>query len=324
MTRFIRVEDIPRSLWKKEKSVLHLPPKLISTWENLLEKYNLKDCAMSPTPEGVIGGIGLKETNDFFAWRFPRSAAAVMMTMLDPQEELPDISNVFVEFFSGNKVFLADLPCGSGAASLSILSTIYELRKQKKIPRMPLHVTLLGGEISEYAQKYAKESLEAIKKELESQAITLEFKIKSWDACDKFSTTRLIKDLTIYSSDCSSRLLFLVNFSGFLERDKKWNEANPQFDELFRYSESDNGIKSSAIWIEPQNNNVMNKGGFFHRLIQWVIKNLRDNFYEASLDDDFPRSNAKVKHPLKEHSFKVNLAVIKFNLNSQNGEKYEA
>lgn len=323
MARFIRIEDIPNSLWEKGQSILYLPPPLVSTWEMLLGKYDLKDQAMSRTPQGLTGGMSQKETNDFFAWRFPRSSATVMMTMIDPQEELSGISDIFAELFAGNKVFLADLPCGSGAASLSILSTLCELRKQKKVPRMPLHVILLGGEISEYAQQYAREALESIKEELASQAITLDFQIKPWDACDKYSNTKLIKDLSIYSHNCSSKLLFLVNFSGFLEGDKKWSKAKPQFDELFRYSETEDGTKSAAIWIEPKKNNVVKNGGFFQRLINWVVNNLRYTFYEAPIDGKFSCSTVKVKHPLREHIFKVNLAVVKFNLNSQHGVQDE-
>lgn len=246
-----------------------------------------------------------------------------MMTMLDPQKELTGISDIFAELFAGNKVFLADLPCGSGTASLSILSTLCELRKQKKVPRMPLHVVLLGGEISKYAQKYAKEALESLKEELSNQAITLDFQIKYWDACDKYSNTKLIKELNIYSHDCPSRLLFLVNFSGFLEKEKKWDKAKPQFDELFRYSEAEEGKKSAAIWIEPKKNNVINNGGFFWRLIDWVVTSLRNTFYEAPVDNDFLCSTVKVKHPIRDHIFKVNMAVVKFNLNPQNGVQDE-
>lgn len=53
MARFIRLEDIPESLWEKERAILHLPTQLVSTWEMLLEKYNLRERALLPTPKGL-------------------------------------------------------------------------------------------------------------------------------------------------------------------------------------------------------------------------------------------------------------------------------
>jgi hypothetical protein len=42
------------------------------------------------------------------------------------------VADAFARVFAGNKVFLADLPCGSGAATISILTTLAELRKQAR------------------------------------------------------------------------------------------------------------------------------------------------------------------------------------------------
>jgi len=234
MTRLIPVEMIPNSLWNRENSILYLPPQLISCWEMLLDKYQLRDKAMIEAPRGFEGGMSKEDTDNHLAWRFTGSSARVMLTMLDPFQNLRDIPDVFARIFSGNKVFLADLPCGSGAASMSILSVFCELRKQGKIPRMPLHLVIVGGELSQYAQDYAKEALGSLINALEAQAITLEFSVIDWDVCDKFSNTDLIKQLTLKSQNCPAKLLILANFSGFLEREKKWNEASKQFDEIGR------------------------------------------------------------------------------------------
>jgi hypothetical protein len=66
MARFIRVEDIPESLWDKERSILYLPAQLVSSWEMLLEKYNLRERALLPTPKGLTGGMGQEDTDNFF------------------------------------------------------------------------------------------------------------------------------------------------------------------------------------------------------------------------------------------------------------------
>lgn len=235
-----------------------------------------------------------------------------MLPILDPNDDLKGIPDIFIRLFSGNKVFLADLPCGSGAASLSILSVLYELRKQNCLPREPLHVVILGGEISKYAQEYANLALSRIVAELESQAITVDFEIMDWDVCDKISNTDLIKKLTVKSQDCATKLLLLSNFSGFLEREKKWKDAQEQFDELFRYSRDEN---SFALWIEPQKNNVTNSNGFMPRLIGWFNKAFA-NFLSRDEDqqENYAETMTQTKHPLLDRNFRVGLAVVRFDL----------
>jgi hypothetical protein len=313
MARLIPVKMIPASLWSKERSTLHLPSQLISGWETLLDKCQLREKAVTKAPAGFEGGRSKEDTDNHLAWRFTGSCARVMLTMLDPLEELHQISDVFARIFSGNKVFLADLPCGSGAASISILSVFCELRKQGRIPRIPLHVVIVGGEISEYAQVYAKEMLSSLEAELESQAITVEFEVTDWDVCDKLSNTDLVRKLMLRSQDCSAKLLMLANFSGFLNQNGKWKEAENQLNELFRYSRGDN---STVLWIEPQKNNVTNDGGFFSRLIKWFKQSFlrligKENEVQQN---DYVCSSVDVKHPLNERTFRTNLAVVQFEL----------
>lgn len=312
MSRLVSIEMIPETLWNSEESFLILPPTLVASWKNLLKKNGLKEKALEVALEGVEGGMSKEATDNHLAWRFTGSSARVMLPILDPNDELDRISDVFIRVFSGNKVFLADLPCGSGAASLSILTVLYELRKHNRVPREPLHVVIIGGEISEYARQYANEALFHVLSELESQAITVEFEIKDWDVCDKILNTDLIKQLTIKSQDCATKLLLLSNFSGFLEREGKWKDAKAQLDELFRHSRDEDSI---ALWIEPQKNNVTSSGGFMTRLIRWF----KGAFASISPKDDtegesYAESSANVIHPLNGGKFRVGLAVVRFDL----------
>lgn len=267
---------------------------------------------MEKAPEGFEGGISKEDTDNHLAWRFTGSTARVMLTMLDPLQDLSTISDVFARTFSGNSVFLADLPCGSGATSMSILSVLCELRKQRLIPRMPLHVVILGGEISRFAQDYVKKGLDSLKNELETQAITIEYRMTDWDVCDEFSNSDLIRQLTLESQNCPAKLLMVANFSGFLEGNKKWKEAKKQIEELFRHSR---GMNNFALWIEPQKNSVVSKGGFMSKLINsfksLFSKRLRET---ESEEGNYKISTARAKHPLKDNKFRVNLAVAKFHL----------
>ena len=313
MKRLIPKEYLPPSLWNDEDSILFLPPQLVASWEMLLDKNNLRERATKRAPRGFTGGRNKNDTDDHLAWRFTGPAARVMLPILDPKEDLKEISNTFARIFSGNKVFIADLPCGSGATSMSILSVLCELRKQSLLPRMPLDVVIVGGDISEYALHYAKEALESLRKELAIQAITVEFDAVEWDVLDQFSNSKLVKHLTLASQHCSTKLLVLANFSDFLQGDSKWKEARTQFEELFRHSRGENSV---AIWIEPQKNNVIGESGFFPRLINWF----KGFFISEQIDGDewnqknYGKTRTRVKHPLTDGDFRNHLAVIRFHL----------
>ncbi len=292
---------------------MHLPPQLIASWIKILDKLSLEEKAMTKAPKGFEGGMGEEDTQNHLAWRFTGSCARVILSMLDPHEELAEISDTFARIFSGNKVFLADLPCGSGAATVSILSVLCELRKQNRIPRMPLEIVIIGGEISEYAREYAQDALELIVPELKEQAITIDFKAMHWNVRDRFSNTELIKQLNIKSQDSAAKLLILANFSGFLERESGWKEAKDQFDELFRYSRSENSI---ALWIEPSKNNVTK--GFMPRLLKW-FKQLFSIIPQINDDEKtYAQSMVQVWHPLRLRTFRNNLTVVRFDLPLQN------
>ncbi len=308
MSSLISKELIPKSLWDNQLSLMSLPPQLVSNWKTLLENNGLTEKARTQAPEGFEGGRSKEDTDNHLAWRFTGSSARVMLSMLDPKQDLHDIPDVFTQFFSGNRILLVDLPCGAGAASIGILSVYCELRKQGVIPRMPLEVVVVGGELSEFAQSYARDGLILLMEELEKQAIYISFEIMSWDVCDRFSNAELINSLIIKGQDCSSKVLILANFSGFLQRENKWESANKQIDELFRFNLGNN---SMALWIEPSKNEVTKSGGFIYRLIDWFKGKFPFLF---SIDTKYYESSVEVNHPLMDGVFRNHLAVVRFDL----------
>lgn len=325
MPRLIPIEFIPDSLWDKHNSTLILPTQLVNTWLSILDKYDLRIKAMQESDKDIdlIGGMRKEETDEFLAWRFPNSSAKAMLTILDPKNDLPKIPDVFARIFSGNQVFIADLPCGSGTTSLAILSVFCELRKKNIIPRMPLDVIIVGGEISEYARTYAKESLEILKNDLESQAINVRFKILDWDVCDKFSNSNLTKCIDIDSHEFPAKLLYMSHFSGFLHKDTKWKKAQDQFDELFRHFMGDGSI---VLWTEPGMKRVTNEYGLFSKITKWFSSNFFKKIGVTQDTDQYTVccSSLSVKHPIRpDHSFVVNLAVRRFDLYPKVSEKDE-
>lgn len=315
MARLIQPADIPATLWSPKTERLYLAPDLLTAWKHLLQHAGLEEQAMQPVPKGEIGGLSQKETNDHLAWRFSGSSARVQLGFLDPRNELGGVADAFAKVFSGGKVLIADLPCGSGAAVLTLISCIAELRRQGKIPRHPLHVTVVGGELSEFARGYASRAMDHIKDALVEQAIWVSAEFLSWDALDVFSTADLTKKLIVHGQDCSARLMVLANFSGFLQKEGNWDNALPQFQSLFVHGRDSN---SYAIWIEPQTKQVHGSSGFFSGALEWFKKLFSVFHTEADQDalqvKNLGKSSSKAQHPLREHQFNVHLEIQRFDL----------
>ena len=315
MARLIQPVDIPDTLWHADTQCLHLAPTLLIAWMHLLQHAGLEDKALQPVPEGKIGGLSKEETDDHLAWRFSGSSARVQLGFLDPRDELAGVADAFAKVFSGGTVLVADLPCGSGAAVLTLLSSISELRRQDRVPRHPLHVKVVGGELSEFARSYASRAMDHIKGALAEQAIWVSAEFLSWDALDRFSTADLTNRLTVLNQECSARIMVLANFSGFLQGDGKWKEALPQFESLFVHGRAHN---SFVLWIEPQTNKVLGLGGFFSRAIAWFKKlfsaHQTQDEQDALVVENLGKSKAGVQHPLKDHEFDVHLVIQRFDL----------
>jgi len=309
--RFIKPESLPDSLWCDKSENIVLPNYLVDLWKGLLNDNSLLNLAKVRASEGFEGGISKEDTDKHLAWRYNGSCARVILSLLDPKAELSEVSDAYASIFAGNKVFVADLPSGSGAAIVSILCTLFELRKNNILPRHPLEVTIVAGEISETARGYLLKQLEALKELVEEQAIWIEFDILEWDTLSKVSTVDLIKKITLSSQGCQARLLLLTNFTGFLESSGKWKEAKPQFDDIFLHSRDS---LSTAIWIEPKRNNVI---PFFARVIKWLRQSFENLLGEKTgLEDSswYAQTEAMCKQPIKEGSFSVRLTVMRFDL----------
>jgi methylase of polypeptide subunit release factors len=66
---------------------------------------------------------------------------------------------------------ITDIPSGTGAASLSLLCNIAQLREEKVMPTLKMNIEILAGEISVYAIDIFKESFNSIKDYLEENEI---------------------------------------------------------------------------------------------------------------------------------------------------------
>ena len=247
MERILLPRDIPQSLWDGH-NLLRLPVPLASAYiENLVERGLLEE-AFRVSGRELGGGESEEETIQHFAHRFDGSCARVELAVLDPKQNLGNVSNHFIQAFSGGRIRLLDIPCGCGAASAALLTTVAELRRQDVIPRMPLEVYLTGGDISETALNYAKSLLDDLSKPLEAQSIFLDVSFSKWDIVDPAGTTSLVNNWMSFASDCKRSFLLIANFTKFLGDERNLKNSEERLGEIFRWAEVN---QATIVWVEP-------------------------------------------------------------------------
>ena len=212
--------------------------------------------------DGAIGGESQEETDLHFAHRFDGSCARVELAVLDPKSELKDLSDHFIRAFSGGRVRLLDIPCGCGAASAALLTTVAELRRRNVIPREPLEVFLTGGDISDPARSYVHLIFEELKQTLRNQGIFVKVSLPRWDICDAASTTVLLDNWLTDAPDCNRSFLLIANFTGFLGTEKHLEKVEERMGEVFRWARARD---STAVWLEPPMKKKM-----IRRFREWI------------------------------------------------------
>lgn len=307
---------IPSSLWDKTTESLQLPPCLSKAYVAYVDNLGLRKIGTTrSTDGGAVGGLSKENADQHLAQCFDGSVARAMLAVLDPKNQGGMASNTFIKSMAGSTLALTDAPCGAGAAALAFLSTIAELRANAVLPRHPLEIKFIGGELSSHAVDHARKLFSDIQPELEAQAIFLDLKFKEWDVLDKLSNADLVKESAVHGASCSSKLLVIANFNGFLVKERKQKEAQPQLDELLRYA---SGEQSLAVWIEPDMNRSAANGGLFSWLYQQmttVWKRFAKIDPAATSSEPVFRTSAKFSLPLQPTMFsRVSLAVMPIDL----------
>jgi hypothetical protein len=288
---------LPATLWDEREKCLSLPPQLVTAYTNALADYGLLEMARGPRPDPApVGGPSQELTDLHFAHAFGGSLARAQLALLDPHQEVSDTASTLLRFLSGGQLSLTDVPCGAGAGALALLSSIAHLRAERVLPRLPLRVHVVGGEISAPARVYAESLLSVLVPFLAEQAIQLSFETQHWDVLDTMSNTALIERIVVSKANLPQTLLLICNFNSFLERAGKKDEARPQLAELLRYC---SGRTNAAVWIEPKMNSATN--GLFPWLRTQIAKWSR--FVKPiSTADDPESTECKFSLPLSNGS----------------------
>ncbi|MCG3117083.1 MAG: hypothetical protein LLH30_15550 [Candidatus Manganitrophus sp. SA1] len=307
---------LPPTLWDSSSGTLILPPALAQAYQTVIDRHGLRELAESrDQKDPPCGGPEKERTDKHLAQAFDGSVARTQLALLDPNNDIPFVSNSFISCLAGNSVNLTDAPCGAGASAFSFLANIAELRSQNVLPREPLDVALVGAELSDSARSYAEEILSELRPSLETQAIFITAEFREWDVTNSLSNTDLIQRVTVTSSKCCRRLLIVANFNGYLEKERKRKESVRQIEELFRHA---SGKNSMAIWIEPNMNRATSSGGTLPWLRDLFKKQWRRFARENSGGDDqkpISTSSSQFQLPLNPNtSARVNLAVMSVDL----------
>jgi len=265
--RLLQVDMIPDSLWDSRNGHLLLPPCLADAFREAIMTHGLTELSRQRDRDSPpVGGFSQEETDKHFAQAFDGSVARVGLAVLDPKGEVSQISDALIRCLAGNELCIVDAPCGAGAATLSFLSAIAELRQRGVLPRQPMDVKLIGAELSGPARLRAAEMLSRVRNTLESEAIIVTEEFLTWDVTSSLSNTDLIQRMILKSQGAMKILLVVANFNAFLERGGKKKESLPQLTELLRHASSRSG--NLGIWIEPNMNCVVEEG----KLFSWIIE----------------------------------------------------
>ena len=256
---FITSDKIPNSLWDAAPAAivaahpkaLRLPRMLIEVYGEMLDELNLRADAedQSPNDEGPQGGITEEETHKHFSRNFSGSCARVQFVALDPKEVFKTTRDAFTRMFSGSHLHILDIPCGAGAAGATLLCLAAELRQQGVLPRQPLFVCVVGGDISKPAQKLKRKLYRKLAPRLKDYGIRIAPTVLDWDVEDEEQTSDLINRWVSSANRRAATAALAINFSGFLHN--KVKDCKIQLREILRYAKAQ---QATVLWVEPSTN----------------------------------------------------------------------
>lgn len=307
LERLLTPGMIPKSLLCGER-ILSFPPELSSAYRQVLTEMDRVEAAMQAQVNGGTGGQSEEQTIRHFVENFSGSCGRMKLAILDPNEQLDDASNLFITAFSGGKVALLDAPCGSGAATLTLLCVIAALRKESVLPRIPLEIHVVCADISDSALQITRRLLNAASPFLERQAVFVHAVFQNWDMQDRRSQAELNYAWSSIQG-CPTRFLIKANTSGFLNNPTNFKKAKDQLEQLLLLAQVS---KATAIWIEPKMSEEakglrLNLRDAFLRVTKPVI-----DFFKTKEggDMDVRSDEGRLRHPIRTgeiHEVRISL-----------------
>jgi len=237
-------EGIPAQLWQNE--TLNLPPCLCGSYQKMLQYHNLYQEALDTTPdERIYGGRSSEETLRHFAKRYGVSVARLESLVVDPHEAFGSISCDMGVSLAEGHVSILDIACGSGAVGASLLSTISVLRANKKLPKLPLQVSIVAGDCSQTALEMYQQMMKDLTPALKNVGIDVSFVSKQWEAEESSSTSELFDLLFEVDPNSEEYLVVIANFAGYLSA--HFNQFDDSVKHIF---DRTSNKKCTIMWVE--------------------------------------------------------------------------
>lgn len=252
------------AIWASDS--IRIGDALAEEYRSRLVDERLLELALERGAGGEVGGAGAEETDRHFSWMFANSAGRSVYVCIDPRAELGDVSRLVSACLLDGELLLVDVPCGGGAGALGVISAIYEQRKAKVVPRLPLRVTVLAGDYSDRGREHFEAMAAQLAPHLRDQAIELELHTLHWDARDIYSSTAFIDRACDLAANKDRVFLLVNNFSGALT-DAALNELFGHF--LSQFTGRMRRIPNCVCWIEP---NSKSANRMLPKLMAWFSR----------------------------------------------------
>jgi len=310
-TRILPTSNVPKILWNNE--VLHCPPVLSERYVASLTREGLLEQARhGTTADDIHGGQSSEETRRHFTHRFGVSVGRVQFVTIDPRDLFRSVSNALLSSFAEGPVALLDLPCGSGAATCSLISCLVELRKSAVLPQLPLSIVATGADYSAEAVRIAGDLVNSLTGIAAQHAITVQWNSQVWDATRTDQTARLVDNWFGRSPAGAEHFVLISNFSGALSTEQIFG---PVMHSLEHIVSRLHDRKSTVVWVEPASLTAQRRVlprilEYFRRWIPWVSP-------ETSPGSPIPTAEYQVCHPVTQLIHSSSVAVQQFHRTGQ-------
>lgn len=302
--RILSPDQIPRSLWAEE--ILRLPSDLVQAYKDQLACEGLLlAAATKPGKKEIHGGPSVAESDEHFAHRFSNSSARAEFVTLSPDPNLGPVSDALLSTFSEGPVALLDIPCGTGAATSTLLTTLAVLRSENVMPRLPLSISITGGDLSPSAMSIYEGMLERLRPTLRLAGIEIDFCGVEWDANLGDQTSKLVDRWFEQSEGAEEFVVCVSNFSGALSAAAAMEKFSPCFNQIVArlYNKA-----ATVVWLEPDSQAQRKVFKFLTDYLHVFLP----SFFGAGPLDSTLSAKYKTEDPITSKVYSSAVSVLKF------------
>ena len=230
-----------------EDNTLHLPNLLWAAYaDELTGRAWLNDAQINPEKSRIYGGNDEQATKDHFCQRFAASCSRLAYFLTDPENHFRELKEKTLISFSRGELIILDVCGGSGAATISILTSLADLRLSAKQPCLPLNISIVNADISDLARTIAHSIHMRMGTVLLDSGINITFQDKKWDMFQVEQTNQLCDEIFDQSLPAREYLILVSNISGLGA--EQFDIAS---DSIAHIMQRITNKKAFVLWVEP-------------------------------------------------------------------------